>query len=173
MLGCAPMRWLWILFVVGCASSNAKGPDCDPTTMTCDVVDAPPIPTEPDADLNDFGEPCIDNAQCDSHLCILVGTSGQCTKLCGECPSSYGCLGVEGIEIEGQVSFVCVPTSNQLCTPCVQDSECTLIGMDKCVTYPDGDRTCARDCSEVTCPVGYACQTLNIGGTNFEQCMAT
>ena len=122
--------------------------------------------------LSGFGEPCTDNHQCESGLCILVGTSGQCTKTCGDCPDGYGCLGVEGISIEGQVTFVCVPTSSQLCTTCTQDSECTLIGMDKCVTYPDGDRACARDCSTVTCPTGYSCQNVSINNVNYKQCMA-
>ena len=45
--------------------------------------------------------------------------------------------------------------------------------MDKCVTYPDGDRVCARDCEDVTCPTGYACQNVTIGGASYKQCMAT
>src|SRR5215216_4082445 len=139
-----------LLIVAACASGRRADQPCE-QTGTC-AVDAS-FPDGPK--LKGFGEPCNDNGQCDSHLCILVGPSGQCTRLCGECPAGYGCLGVTGIEIEGQVSFVCVPTSNQLCSPCTQDTECTLIGMDKCVTYADGDRTCARDCTTVDCPIGF------------------
>ena len=158
------------LLVVGCASSRKAGEvDAPPPDMAVDapvdVIDAPPG--------KGFGEPCTDNAQCESQLCIFVGTGGQCTQLCGTCPDGYGCLGVTGIQVEGQVSFVCVPTSNQLCSPCTADSECTLLGMDKCVTYPDGDRACAQDCTTVTCPVGYDCKNVDIGGTNFKQCIAS
>lgn len=167
-----------LMLVSACASSRPEG-TCDPTRETCADAgtqpDAGPLADAPPdgPPLAGFGEPCSDNAQCESQLCILVGTTGQCTKLCGECPEGYGCLGVEGISIDGEVTFVCVPTSNQLCTPCLADSECTLIGMDKCVTYPDGDRACARDCEDVTCPTGYACQTMNIGGAEYQQCMAS
>src|SRR5690606_8098872 len=89
-----------------------------------------------------------------------------------DCPPGYGCPGVTGIQIEGQVTFVCVPTSTQLCTTCEQDSECTLIGMDKCVTYPDGDRACGQDCSSVGCPTGFSCQDVEIAGVDYKQCMA-
>lgn len=158
-----------VIGVVGCASGTPggmQGGDGDASVSTFEdaAIDAPP--------KHDFGEPCADNADCESGLCILVGTSGQCTKTCGDCPPGYGCLGVNGIPLEGQVTFVCVPTSNQLCTTCVQDSECTLIGMDKCVTYPDGDKACAQDCSSVSCPIGYDCKTVDIGGTSYKQCMA-
>ncbi|MGN6110365.1 MAG: hypothetical protein ACTHU0_35000 [Kofleriaceae bacterium] len=162
-----------VITMAGCASTR-RDPACDPETTNCGGTDAPMADAPPDGPpKKGFSEPCIDNGQCESNLCILVGTSGQCTMTCGTCPDGYGCVGVEGIEIEGQITFVCVPTSNQLCTTCTQDSECTLIGMDKCVTYADGDRACARDCSSVGCPVGYSCEDVNIGGANYRQCMAS
>ncbi|MBA3398282.1 MAG: hypothetical protein H0T89_36990, partial [Deltaproteobacteria bacterium] len=164
----------FVVVLAACASSSKPGQQCDPTTTNCAADAGPEADAPPDGPpLKGFGEACSDGKQCESNLCILVGTSGQCTQLCGDCPDGYGCLAVEGIQIEGTVSFVCVPTSNQLCTTCTQDSECTLIGMDKCVTYPDGDRTCARDCSTVGCPVGYDCETVAVGGVNYQQCMAS
>ncbi|HEY5944853.1 MAG TPA: hypothetical protein VIV40_05150, partial [Kofleriaceae bacterium] len=154
--------------VTACASGKG-GLQSDANTSTYEdsgsEVDAPA--------KNGFGEPCTSNAQCDSGLCILVGTSGQCTQTCGDCPPNYGCLGVTGISVEGQITFVCVPTSSQLCTTCTQDSECTLIGMDKCVEYPDGDKACAQDCSVVSCPTGYTCNNVTINGAPYKQCMAT
>jgi hypothetical protein len=154
--------------LVACASSRT-GEDTDaPVGPTIDAE--PPLPDAPD--LAEFGEPCTDRDQCESNLCILVGTSGQCTMLCGDCPDGYSCLGVVGIDIEGTVSFVCVPTSTQLCSPCTQDSECTLIGNDKCVPYADGDEYCGQDCSTVSCPTGFSCETVDIGGTDFDQCVA-
>ncbi|HEU0033874.1 MAG TPA: collagen-like protein [Kofleriaceae bacterium] len=167
---------LALAVVSACASSRGQQQECDPATETC--VDAPVAVDGPIADAppdgppkRGFGEPCTDRAQCDSNLCIVIGTSGSCTKLCGDCPEGWGCLGVLGVDADGQVSFVCVPSSTQLCTTCTQDSECTLIGMDKCVPYPDGDTYCSQDCSTISCPTGYGCQTVNVGGTNFKQCI--
>jgi hypothetical protein len=174
---------LWLVVMsgagalAGCASSSRTG-ECDdpnncvdapgPTPDAADVLydagpDAPP--------LLGFGEPCTDRDQCQSNLCILIGTSGQCTQFCPPCPDGYGCLGVTGVDVDGQISFVCVPLSNQLCSPCVADSECTLVGADKCLTYPDGDQYCARDCSTITCPDGFECETVDVGGDDFEQCV--
>jgi hypothetical protein len=152
--------------LAACASGKKPGQGPDGGDPVVDAgLDGPP--------LKGFGEPCLDGDECQSDICILVGTSGQCTALCPpECPDTYGCLGVDGVVIDGQITFVCVPTSNQLCTPCTQDSECTLIGMDKCVTYPDGDRACARDCDGITCPTGYSCNDVTIGGATYKQCMA-
>jgi hypothetical protein len=162
---------LAVLVLAACASSRAKEGECDPQTQIC-VDAAPGDDAAPDGPPGrGFGEPCTDRSQCESNLCILVGTSGSCTKLCGDCPSGWGCIGVLGIDADGQVSHVCVPESNQLCTTCNVDSECTLIGMDKCVSYPDGDRYCSQDCSTIGCPVGYDCQTVDVGGSSFRQCI--
>jgi hypothetical protein len=163
---------LWLvccaLFLTACASGKPGGhPDGGPPDPTIDAgPDGPP--------LRGFGEPCTDKAQCQSNICIQVGTSGQCSRVCPPaCPTDYGCFDVTGAVIEGQVSSICVPTSNQLCTTCTNDSECTLLGMDKCVTYADGDRACSRDCTSVSCPTGYNCQNVVIGGANYKQCIAS
>src|SRR6478735_2720950 len=109
-------HWIAVCVLLGaCASGKAGVGEIDANnTSTFEdaavLVDAMP--------KNDFGEACTTNAQCESGLCILVGTHGQCTQTCGDCPTGYGCLGVTGIQVEGQVTFVCVPTSTQLCTTC-------------------------------------------------------
>jgi hypothetical protein len=110
-------------------------------------MDPPIVDAGPDGPpLKGFGEACTDRKQCQSNICIVVGTSGACSAVCPpDCPEGYGCVGVVGAEVEGEIAHVCVRTSNQLCTPCTADTECTLIGMDKCITYPDGDRLI--DCS--------------------------
>jgi hypothetical protein len=38
----------------------------------------------------------------------------------------------------GHVTDVCVPVVDQLCSACTGDAECTQVGMDRCLTYPDG-----------------------------------
>jgi hypothetical protein len=162
-----------LLVAWGCASGRPAQTACDPTMEPCEVdanTNAPDAaPDGPPG--KGFGEPCTDRAQCESNLCIVVGTHGTCTQFCPTCPDGYGCVGVLGIDVDGQISFVCVPSSTQLCTACSQDTECTLIGMDKCLTALDGDRYCSQDCSAIQCPTGYDCQNVDIGGTNFKQCV--
>ncbi len=163
------------LLVVGalaaCASSTRAGEEVD--AATAEPQDAPPVVVDaaPDAMLKGFGEPCTDTDQCTSHLCIAAGSGGVCSQLCGTCPSGWGCFGVLGAVDPGQVAFVCVPVSNQLCSPCQNDSECTLIGMDKCLTEDTGRKYCGRDCSTISCPTGYDCSTETIGGTMFKECV--
>ncbi|MBV8755650.1 MAG: hypothetical protein JO257_00150, partial [Deltaproteobacteria bacterium] len=125
----------------------------------------------PDAPLKGFGDPCTDSHECQSGICILTSTGGVCSMQCGQCPAGYGCFGVLGAIDPNQVSYVCVPTTTQLCSPCMNDSECTQIGMDKCVTETTGRKFCARDCSQVTCPTDYDCTNESIGGTTFKECM--
>ncbi|MBC8067557.1 MAG: hypothetical protein IAG13_04415, partial [Deltaproteobacteria bacterium] len=168
------------MIAVGCAGPRAR--DCDPSSATCNPtpdaapppIDAPsePPPDSPtDARLRGFGEACTDGNQCASDICILAGTGGICTQLCGECPEGYGCFGVLGAIDPDSVSFVCVPTSTQLCSPCEQDRECTLLGMDKCLTEATGRRYCSRDCSTVGCPTGFDCETQVIDTVTYKQCV--
>lgn len=160
---------LCVVLVTGCASSK-RADQGDAGELPAEI-DAPvPYDAMIDADLADFGQPCTDSNQCDSHLCIAAGSGGVCSQLCGMCPDGWGCFGVLGAIDPGQVAFVCVPTSSQLCSPCQQDSECTLIGMDKCLTEATGRKYCGRDCSTVSCPTGYACTTETIGTATYKEC---
>lgn len=154
-----------LVFAAACATS-ARSNECDQNTSTCvdagngGFQDAPGITIDAPADApkKGFGEPCTDGSQCTSSICVLVATGGVCTQLCAnDCPSAWGCFGVTGVIDPGQVTAVCVPISDQLCSPCVADSECTLIGMDSCVTETTGRQYCARDCSTVACPNNYDC----------------
>jgi hypothetical protein len=193
-LGLVPVLLGGALALAACASSNS-GTACDPATEVCECGDG--LPQCPDgyvcgaggvceADggavdaggpdsmpLKGFGEPCTDRAECESNICILVGTGGICTDLCSgdDCPENFGCLGVLDSVEPGSVDYVCVPTSNQLCTPCTAHSECTLIGQDLCVQNALGDSFCARDCSTITCPAGYSCDTVDVDGDDYEQCI--
>lgn len=177
---------LSLLTAAACASS--KGGDCDPELGEC--VDAsagdPDASTEfPDAgptvDANTidaapkagFGEPCSDKSDCESNICIFVGIGGICTDLCvsGSCPDEYGCFGVFGAIEPGEVADVCVPDSTQICTQCADHSECAVVGQDLCLEYDNGKSFCARDCSGVECPMGYTCETVNVEGTDYDQCV--
>ena len=165
-------RVVAITFVCGlaaCASSKRAGGEVDAAPT---AIDAPEVAVDAaiDAKLSPFGDPCTDSNQCDSHLCIAAASGGVCSQLCGSCPSGWGCFGVLGAIDPGQVAFVCVPVSNQLCSPCLADTECTLIGMDKCLTETTGRKFCARDCATVSCPTGYDCTTETIAGNAFHEC---
>ncbi len=137
------------------------------------VLDAGPDIDGPK--LRGFGEPCTDKKQCESNICLPFGASGQCSRVCPpSAPTTTAASTSPASSSRARSRRCACRLRDQLCTPCTADSECTLLGMDKCVTYPDGDRTCARDCDNgVGCPTGYACQTVNINGTNFKQCMAS
>lgn len=156
--------------LTACASSTRAGDEVDAATgepQDAAVV----VDTGPDAMLKGFGDPCTDTEQCTSHLCIASGSGGVCSQLCGTCPNGWGCFGVLGAIDPGQVAFVCVPVSSQLCSPCQNDSECTLIGMDKCLTEDTGRKYCGRDCATVSCPTGYDCSTETVGGQQFHECV--
>jgi hypothetical protein len=125
----------------------------------------------PDAPRRPLGDPCTDREQCESGICILAGTGGICSQMCGTCPDGYGCFGVLGAIEPDQVAYVCVPTSSQLCSPCQADHECTLLGMDKCLTEPTGRTYCGRDCSTVGCPGGYDCLDQVVNNVNYKECV--
>src|SRR4051794_25495856 len=102
--------------VVACAPSR-RAANCDPSTPDCLAIDAGVDATvadaPPDAMLRRFGDPCTNAAQCDSDVCLLVGTGGVCTRVCdGTCPDGYGCFGVIGAIDPGQIALVCVPISS-------------------------------------------------------------
>lgn len=179
----------------GCASSKSSG-TCDPATATCACSDTDPcadgfkcdpgtstcvadvdagLDAPIDAALKGFGEPCLDKHECASDICIMVGTGGRCTTVCngGDCPSDWGCFGVIGAIEPGHVDEVCVPVTDQLCSPCATDGECTQIGVDRCLTYPDDKQFCGRDCRTVDCPTGFACTDMVIAGMPTKQCVPT
>jgi hypothetical protein len=167
---------LMMLALAACASSTRNA--CDPNATSCelDASITPDAPTVVDAGPDappkkGFGDPCTDSMQCQSDICILVSTGGVCSQECGTCPSGYGCFGVLGAIDPGQVSYVCVPETSQLCSPCQSDTECTQIGMDRCVTESTGRSYCGRDCSHVTCPTDYDCVDESIGNTIYKECV--
>jgi hypothetical protein len=183
----------FVFFASGCASPSTQG-ECDPTKQLCDMggvgggggddlsvapdlsevadLHAPPDLTP----LKKFGDPCTTPQECESGFCVFSGLSGVCSELCGPppCPTGYGCYSVLGGGIDpGQVVQICVPENNQLCTQCNLSSECSSAGKDLCLPGPFGGNYCARDCTSVSCPTGFTCNTLNIQGLTVKQCQPT
>ncbi len=159
-----------LLSFVACASSSREA--CDPTQVACPGLDSgthdsTSIDAAPDALKLGFGSPCSGNSQCQSDLCLVVPTGGVCTEECGVCPTGWGCFSVGQ---DGEFESECVPLSSELCTPCSMDTECTQVGMDKCLSEADGS-FCARDCSTISCPDGYDCTPTDVNGTNYQECI--
>ncbi len=159
-----------LLSFVACASSERAA--CDPTQVACPgldsgIHDGTSIDAAPDALKLGFGLPCTDNSQCQSDLCLVVPTGGVCTEECGTCPTGWGCFSVNQ---DGEFESECVPLSSELCTPCSMDTECTQVGMDKCLPEADGNY-CARDCTNISCPDGYDCKPTDVDGTNYQECI--
>ena len=179
------------LALSSCASSSAKCGD-DNCTGPSEGVDAANLIEQtdgaivdawrpPDADTTDagprlgLGERCSDRDQCASRLCILLATGGICTKTCisdsTECPDGFGCVGVLGGIDPGNVVDVCVPETSQLCTTCTEHSECSLLGMDRCIDYGFGKKFCGRDCATIECPSGYTCEVVETASESALQCV--
>ena len=173
---------LFGLCSVGCASSNGPAGDADGGLGSDGaIVDSGPDPTFIDADLTDaaprlgFGEPCTSRDQCESRICVFSGISGVCSQVCNppDCPVGYGCYSVLGGIEPGQLAEICVPESDQLCSPCTDSSECATAAQDLCVADADGLKWCARDCSAISCPGGYTCSDVHVGASTFRQCLPT
>jgi hypothetical protein len=170
----------------GCASadvpSHCGGGSCDLSTGVggngedVDMAELPlPMPDLANG-LAGFGDSCNDNKDCKSGICISTGTGGVCTDVCANmpCPPGYGCLGVTGQIDPGTVTYICVPNSKQLCTPCANDGECSVGGHDLCLPTPVGGHFCGRDCSKISCPSGFDCKDVAVGDMgNFKQCVPT
>jgi MYXO-CTERM domain-containing protein len=112
------------LCAVGSMGSGALGTPCEDATdcgslfctagicaLPCDVSAPVCVPgyvchTDLDggcgacAKPRTIGEPCLDNAQCTSELCLAWGESGICTMLCetdDDCMEPLACLEEEGV----------------------------------------------------------------------------
>ena len=174
------------LSAIGCASadkpSHCGGGACDLGTGTgtggnaddADMATAPQ--STPDlGPMLGFGDGCTDNSQCKTGICLQTNTGGVCTDYCSgnNCPPGYGCIGVTGT-VDPGVTYLCVPNSTELCTPCQQNGECSTGGHDWCLPSPVGGHFCGRDCSKIGCPNGFSCQSVTDGtGASSMQCVPT
>ncbi|MEO1266519.1 MAG: putative metal-binding motif-containing protein [Myxococcota bacterium] len=121
------------------------------------------------------GDPCDDGEDCPSGYCIEAAGGGRrvCTDFCDTdnpeaCPEGYSCAAVTNAGAD--VTLLCFPEVDILCTACDSDSDCGGLS-DRCVSLTDGD-FCARDCRLRACPDGYTCMEIEgDDGALLLQCM--
>jgi len=102
-----------------------------------------------------IGGACTMSAQCLSPgTCTMIGSAQYCSEPCPatSCPANTYCSYVNG-------TALCVPDLKQECLECTVPTDCKLPS-DNCMTSPQGDHFCARDCTPTgTCPTGYSCMS--------------
>jgi len=122
----------------------------------------------------DVGDPCDDGSDCPSNFCIEV--PGRATKVCtdycngaGDCPADWTCAAVSNSGAD--ITFLCFPQTNVLCTSCEADSDCGGLS-DRCLDLNDG-RFCGRNCALRDCPDGFECVEMTVDGQAdpVQQCM--
>ncbi len=128
-------------------------------------------------DPGEFLYPCDNSDECNGGFCVPTANGSVCTTTCIEdCPPGWTC--VQG-PTDPDVTFICVPRFAHLCDPCNENSDCETEGfetdaLDLCVPGTDLNGSfCAAACGEaVPCPAGYTCETVELGGTPYWQCLS-
>ncbi|MCB9787300.1 MAG: hypothetical protein H6744_11495 [Deltaproteobacteria bacterium] len=134
------------------------------TELEIDVVQAKP---------GEFGYPCDANDECFSGFCVPTPGGSVCTQLCeSACPDGFVCRP----QLQGDVTFVCLPKWLYLCSPCNVASDCTQSASDVghfCIDYGAEGHFCGGECkSDGRCPANYSCQNVPVGGGVIEkQCV--
>ncbi len=104
-----------------------------------------------------FAEPCGENKDCETGWCVEGPNGSLCTQTCLEwCPDGWLCKGVTNTG--GDVTFICVPQFDPLCTPCAVDDDCGAAA-DRCITIEEEGSFCSRKCDQNNpCPGGFTCK---------------
>ena len=113
----------------------------------------------------EFADPCAQNTDCCSGICVDTNEGGICTEECVEsCQDGYVCKGI--LNFYPDLVFACVPNISRLCLPCKEDFQCNG---GRCVEFEDGGY-CVTSCEEEECPTGYACEEISRedGGSSKE-----
>ena len=103
--------------------------------------------------VEDFGQPCTENEDCETGFCVEGPEGFVCTQPCLEgCPDGYSCKAVANTYPD--VIFLCIPDVLKHCGPCQDDSQCPG---GACLELSDGT-FCAASCETAEdCPSGYQC----------------
>jgi len=141
---------------------DADGGGTGSTTTTGADADAgvPPKPDASEGALPIPGQPCQENADCESDWCVETADGRICTRTCiDSCPTGWFCGPVSNTGTD--VTYICLPRFVTLCNPCTTDEDCTgafAAGSNKCLPYGAGGAFCGAECADEDCPDGYACE---------------
>src|SRR4051794_16223702 len=87
------------LIVAGCSSTvnSDGGGDSQCATDTCSRLDA----TDAQSDIaqpSQFGQPCTQNQQCESGICLMIGRCSRTCAMRSDCPAStnWQCANIPG-----------------------------------------------------------------------------
>ena len=150
-------------------------PDGDSERVADVPADLEPVDVPPACEVGEgcFGDPCQDNDDCLSGLCVdhLGGT--VCTDTCQEeCPAGWSC---KQAGTDPDVIWVCVSEHPTLCVPCATNTDCVGFNgaQTPCVVLGDEGTFCGGPCGEdVDCPSGYVCEDVeSISGAVLNQCV--
>jgi hypothetical protein len=123
-----------------------------------------------------FLDPCKENSDCLSGLCLDHLGDTICSQPCAEeCPDGFACK--QAAYGGPDLAFACVSGFPRLCRPCKQDGDCASPGSegDRCVKYgPLEGSFCGASCPAAgACPEGYQCKQVQASdGTGVMQCVA-
>jgi hypothetical protein len=138
--------------------------------LVTDTTDVADTTFEP----NDFGQPCRDNDDCLSGLCIPHRGELVCSHECvEECPAGFTC---QAITSGGpDMFFACVSLTPSLCLPCATNDDCEPgPGVPTaCVVYPGEGSFCATLCTDkILCPEGsYCLDADSVDGESDNYCV--
>ena len=147
-----------------CSSDPSPSPTDDSGTpdTRADVVAEPDArpdveDVQRDANVTDYGVPCRRNNDCASGYCV-PGPSGLiCTRPCLDECESAGDIPMECVPVLGSgadATRVCLPVGAGLCSPCLDDLNCTE---GACVQTADGG-VCGLHCETPDdCPAFTTC----------------
>jgi len=127
-----------------------------------------PEPGEP-------GYPCVNGQDCNSGFCIQTPDGMYCTTTCQEeCPFGWTCA--LHIPSRPDEIYICVPSTTDLCRPCMTNSECWANGVDAgqlCADYGPAGNFCGSPClTDSDCPTGFMChETDAVDGATAWQCV--
>ena len=190
--------WMTVLALTGCEQTGAELPlDSADISVTSDAtqsedaaVPQPQADVSPPSDLGTkepdnaqpdscppgsgcFGEPCSENSDCFSALCVPHLGDMVCSKPCDEaCPIGWLCQGVTSADAD--LTFVCVSQHERLCLPCNQNSDCGQdVGSTSLCVSGESGSFCGSGCDDETpCPDGFVCaEEDHSGGGSTTQCV--
>lgn len=122
-----------------------------------------------------FLEPCENNWDCESGLCVGHLGDRVCSRACADdCPHNWDCLQLAGRG--GAVTEACFSIMANLCLPCMSSGDCNLAGVHEgsCVPYEDGNSFCTSNCASDACPEGFGCKKKStLEGEDVFACVAT